>query len=316
MRIGDVRIDGKTVLAPMFLVSDLPYRILARRNGAALAYSEMVNSLAIERGNKAAMRMAATDRKEESPVALQLVGQKPDSMAKAAEMIEENADIIDINFGCPSADVLRIGAGAALLARPKRIGEIIKRVKDSVSVPVTAKMRIGIRNCKTNLERSIRIAKIIEKNGASAIAVHPRTVSQGYGGKADWSYIKAIKEEVGIPVIGNGDVRSEEDAKAMLDETGCDLVMVGRAAMGDPFIFGRIEYYLKTGKKKETKDKERQKAFIDYVSLAKRYGSDSLQRIKTHGLWMTKGLPDSARLRERISQAKDADGILELMRGA
>lgn len=316
MKIGNITIKEKTVLAPMYLITDLPFRILCRKNGAGLVYSEMISSKALVMKNTKSLEMAKVVKSEE-PVAVQIFGDNPKTMADAAKILEKmGASIIDLNFGCPAKDIVEVGAGASLLKNPKKIEAIVKSVSSAVSIPVTAKIRIGIKNStrindsKKNIENSVKLAKLIEKAGASAIAVHGRTLEQQYSGKADWNAIKIIKKAVSIPVIGNGDVKSEEDAARMLSETGCDAVMIGRAAIGNPFIFGRINHYLKTGKKeKELSKKEKISAFFDYAKLAEKHGILTIQKAKTQGLWFTKGLFGSARLREKMSQARTIEEI-------
>lgn len=246
MKIGNVDINGKVVLAPMAGVSNSAYRRIAKEMGCSLIYAEMVSDKAIFYNNKKTIDMLyMTD--EERPIAQQIFGSDKESFVVAAKYIEEvmKPDIIDINMGCPVPKVaMRAQAGSALLKNPLKIREIVSSVVEAVSCPVTVKIRSGWDSNSINAKE---VAKVIEEAGASCISIHARTRAQGYSGKADWSIIKEVKEAVNIPVIGNGDIRSAADAKRMLDETGCDLVMVGRAAIGNPWIFKQINEYLENG---------------------------------------------------------------------
>jgi tRNA-dihydrouridine synthase B len=298
MKIGNIKLNN-AFLAPMADINDIAFRVLCKRAGAGLICSEMVNANAIVRNNKATLKKIKFSD-EEKPISIQIFGAKEDIISEAAKIVEKSgADIIDFNLGCPYDKVLRQGAGAALLKRPKKIGLIIKKLVESVSIPVTAK----IRKC----DKGIEIAKIIEENGASAIAVHPRTVKQGYSGKADWHFIKEIKENVSIPVIGSGDVFNFRDVKKMMKYTGCDGVMIGRGCIGNPNIFREVV------EEKEIKI-DKIELFFEYFRLCKEFGIDKFAHINRQALNFTKGIRSSGKFRNELSKVRDVDKLIELMK--
>ena len=245
-KIGDVVIDNQVCLAPMAGITDSAFTSIVKELGCGLIYTEMISDKAIMYNNKKTLALLYfTD--QERPIVVQIFGNDLESFTYAAKYVYEKVkpDIIDINLGCPVPKVaVRSQAGAALLKNPNRIYELVKAVVESVPCPVTVKMRSGW-DAKTI--NAVEVAKLCEKAGAKAICIHPRTRSQGYSGKADWNIIKAIKESVTIPVIGNGDIKSAEDAKRMLDMTGCDAIMVGRGVLGNPWLIQKIVTYLETG---------------------------------------------------------------------
>ena len=246
MKIGNVDIKGKVCLAPMAGVSNSAYRRIAKEMGCGLIFAEMVSDKAIFYNNKKTIDMLYMTE-EERPIVQQIFGSDVESFVVAAKYIEEvmKPDIIDINMGCPVPKVAtRAQAGSALLKNPEKIREIVSSVVNAVKCPVSVKIRSG---WDSNSINAVEVAKVVEEAGASFISIHARTRAQGYSGKADWNIIKKVKESVTIPVIGNGDIRSAVDAKKMLDETGCDMVMVGRAAIGNPWIFKQINDYLNNG---------------------------------------------------------------------
>ena len=262
-----MKFKSKLFLAPMSGITDIAFRLRCLEYGAGLVSIPMINVNAIARSNKATINLLTTIP-EEKPKSVQLFGTKTELIKQAAKIAYEatNCDIIDFNMGCPKDLILKQGAGAALLKRPEKIKEIVEALR-SVNIPISIKIRIGGSEKSIN---ALKNAKIIEKAGADMLIVHGRTIEQGYSGKANLQIIKEIKENISIPVVGNGDVVDEESAKRMLDETKCDYIMVGRKAIGHPFIFEKINHYLETGKKlnKEYGQKEE---FLKYFELAKKY---------------------------------------------
>ncbi len=315
-KIGNVEINGPIVLAPMAGISNSAYRKIIKEMGADLIYAEMVSDKAIVYENKKTydlLKMSDYER----PIAQQIFGSDVESFVAAAKKIEEEmrADIIDINMGCPVPKVaVRAQAGSALLKNPEKIGEIVESVVKAVKVPVTVKIRSGWDDAHIN---AVEVAKVIEKAGAKAIAIHARTRAQGYAGKANWDIIRQVKEAVSIPVIGNGDVTSPELAKKMLEETGCDAVMVGRGVLGNPWLIKNIKEYLEAGKiiTKPT--------FKDKIDMIKRHYELLLQdkpeklallEIRSHAIWYLKGLPKSAEIKNKICSCKSSEEIFSILK--
>ena len=259
LTIGNVVLDNPYVLAPMAGVTDLPFRLLCREQGVGLLCMEMVSAKAIQYNNKNTKALLEI-HPEEPPVSLQLFGSEPDVISEIAKQIEELPfSILDINMGCPVPKIVKNGEGSALMKNPKLVHEIVSKTVKAIQKPVTVKIRKGFDDTCIN---AVEIAKIIEDAGAAAVAVHGRTREQYYSGKADWDIIRQVKEAVSIPVIGNGDVVSGESAIAMMNQTGCDGVMIGRGAQGNPWIFSELVEYEKTGKIPERPSMEEIKKMI------------------------------------------------------
>ena len=311
--IGNVEIKNNVVLAPMAGISNSAYRTIIKEMGAGLIYAEMVSDKAISYESKKTIDMLyMTDM--ERPIAQQIFGSDKESFVKAAKYIEKNMkpDIIDINMGCPVPKVaIKNQAGSALLKNPEKVYEIVSNVVKSVNVPVTVKIRSG---WDSNSINAVEIAKMIERAGASAITVHPRTRAQGYTGKADWNIIKEVKENVTIPVIGNGDIKSCYDAKRMLEETKCDAVMIGRGVLGNPWLIKECIEYLNTGKEPiKVSLKEKMEMVKRHYKLLEETKGEKLAllEMRTHAAWYLKGLENSTKLKEAIFKTKTKEEFLK-----
>lgn len=313
LKIGNVVMDNPLVLAPMAGVTDLPFRLLCKEQGAGLICMEMVSAKAIYYKNKNTEALLEIDKREK-PVSLQLFGSDPEIMAAMAHQIEERPfDILDINMGCPVPKVVNNGEGSALLKDPALVRKIVTAVVKAIDKPVTVKIRRGFDDDHIN---AVEIAKIIEDCGASAVAVHGRTREQYYSGKADWEIIRQVKEAVQIPVIGNGDVTSPESAIALMEQTGCDGVMIGRAVRGNPWLFSEILYYMETGQHKPRPTIEEVKAMIlkharMQVEVKGEY--TALREMRKHVAWYTAGFPHSAKLRARTSEISTMEELCTLL---
>lgn len=313
-KIGSVEIENPFVLAPMAGITDLPFRLLCKEQGAGLLYTEMVSAKAISYHNRNTVSLMETDPKE-YPVALQLFGSEPELMGEVAKSIEDQPfDILDINMGCPVPKVVNNGEGSALLKDPALIRAIIKAVSGAVRKPVTAKMRIGFEGADVD---PVEIARIMEDAGAAAIAVHGRTRQQYYSGRADWETIRRIKEAVSVPVIGNGDVDSPEKAEAMFRETGCDAVMIGRAVRGNPWIFREMNHYFATGELLPGPSLEELKEEIlrhARMQIEKKGEYTGIREMRKHVAWYTAGMRHSAGIRREsnlISSYGELERLLE-----
>ena len=312
-KIGNIEIKNKVVLAPMAGICNHAYRTIIKEMGAGLIYAEMVSDKAISYGSKKTIDMLyMTDN--ERPIAQQIFGSDKESFVTAAKYIEENMhpDIIDINMGCPVPKVaLKSQAGSALLKNPEKVYEIVKAVVEAVNVPVTVKIRSG---WDSNSINAVEIAKIVEKAGASAITVHPRTRSQGYSGKADWNIIKEVKENVSIPVIGNGDIKSCYDAKRMLEETGCDAIMIGRGVLGNPWLIKECVDYLENDIiPDKISHAEKLEMILHHLELLKdlKNSKVALLEMRSHTAWYLKGIPNTSKLKEDIFKTKTIDFLKE-----
>lgn len=306
-KIGNIHINGQVGLAPMAGVTDSAFRRLCKEYGAALISSELISVDAIERDSDKSLVLLHVD-KQESPVSIQLFGSEIDKFVLAAQKVSDMCDIIDINLGCPAPKITCQGAGSSLLKEPQKVHDIVSAVVNAVPNPVTVKMRAGYDDKSIN---ALEIAQLCEKAGASAIIMHPRTTSQKFSGHSNWEIIKQVKNAVRIPVIGNGDVKTPQDARRMLEETGCDMVMVGRAAMGNPYLFKQIDQFLKTGELLP------QQSYADKLSEFKRYveyanGLLPFSRIKQHAVSFTKGIKEGSRIREELMKANDIEAIMEI----
>ncbi len=314
-KIGNVTINNRIVFAPMAGVSNISYRQIIKEMGAGLIYSEMISTLGIAHGGKKTIDLISFEETER-PISIQIFGHDTESFVNAAKYIEENfhPDIIDINMGCPVPKVaIKSQSGSALLKNPDKIYEIVKSVVENVNTPITVKIRSGWDEKNIN---ATLVAKKIEEAGASAIAIHARTRSQGYSGNADWNIIKQVKETVNIPVIGNGDIKTIYDAKKMLEVTGCDAIMLGRATLGNPwFIKECIEYVEKNKIIEKPTNLEKIQTIKKHYELLKKYTNDktALLEIRTHALWYLKGIPNVKETKNEIVTCKTEEEFLNII---
>ena len=313
-KIGDVEIPGKLILAPMAGVTDLPYRQICKEMGADLICTEMVSAKGIYYNSPNTQPLLEINPKER-PVSLQLFGADPDIISEMAARIEELPfDILDINMGCPVPKVVNNQEGSALMKNPKLVGEIVSKVSKAIKKPLTVKIRKGFTEKSVN---AVEIAKIVEDAGASAIAVHGRTREQYYAGVADWEIIRQVKEAVSIPVIGNGDVDSPERAKALVEQTGCDGIMIGRASRGNPWIFSRIQTYLETGEiPPQPSAEEVREMILRHARLQIEYKGEytGMREMRKHVAWYTAGMPHSAAVRREVNEVETYEQLERLVK--
>ena len=313
MNIGDVKLENPYILAPMAGVTDLPFRLLCKEQGAGLLCMEMISAKALQYKNKNTKALLSIHPKE-YPVSLQLFGSDADIISRMAQEIEELPfQILDINMGCPVPKVVKNGEGSALMNRPELVCEIVSKTVKAIKKPVTVKIRKGFDETSVNAPE---IAKIIEQAGAAAIAVHGRTREQYYSGKADWDIIRQVKEAVSIPVIGNGDVFSGESALRMRRETRCDGVMIARGAQGNPWIFSELLEYERTGRMpKRPTPEEIRDMMLRHARMQIEFKGDYLgiREMRKHVTWYTKGLKGSARLRDEINKTESYEELSKLL---
>ena len=315
LKIGDVSLKNNLILAPMAGVTDLPFRLLCKEQGAGLLCMEMVSAKAIYFNNKNTEELLTIDDRE-PPVSLQLFGSDPDIISEMAKKIENRPfSILDINMGCPVPKVAGNGEGSALMKNPKLVEEIVSKTAKAIKKPVTVKIRKGFDDEHIN---AVEIARIAESAGAAAVAVHGRTREQYYSGKADWDIIRQVKEAVKIPVIGNGDVTSPEAARQLMETTGCDGIMIGRGAQGNPWIFRQILHWMETGEEESKPDLEEVKAMIlRHAKMLVEYKGayTGIREMRKHVAWYTAGYPNSAKLRARVNEIESLEALEHLIQG-
>ncbi|MCI7523496.1 MAG: tRNA dihydrouridine synthase DusB [Roseburia hominis] len=314
LQIGNVTLENNLILAPMAGVSDLPFRLLCREQGAGLVCMEMVSAKAILYKNRNTEELLTIDPKEH-PVSLQLFGSDPDIISEIAKQIEERPfDILDLNMGCPVPKVVNNGDGSALMKNPRLAGEIIEKTARAIKKPLTVKIRKGFDDAHVN---AVELAHIAQESGAAAVAVHGRTREQYYAGHADWDIIRQVKEAVSIPVIGNGDIRTPEDVAAMAEQTGCDGYMIARGAEGNPWIFRQILHYFETGEHLSRPD------FSEVTEMLLRHAKmqidckgdyTGIREIRKHAAWYTAGYRNSSKLRGRINEVENYGQLEALFR--
>lgn len=315
MKIGNVELKNKVFLSPMAGVTDLPFRLICKEQNCGMLYTEMINAKALCYDDENTKRMLKIEE-EEHPVAVQIFGSDPEFMGKAASIMNEYPnEILDINMGCPAPKVIKNGDGSALMKNPKLAAEVLSAVVKNSEKPVTLKIRKGWDDNSVN---AVEIAKIAEQCGISALAIHGRTREQYYSGKADWDIIAQIKQNISIPVIGNGDVFTVEDSINMLEKTNCDAIMIGRGAQGNPWIFKRINHYMQTGEiLPEPTTEEKINTAIKHIGLAVEEHGEyiAVREMRKHIGWYLKGLKSSARVRDEINKIESYEEVVNKLNG-
>lgn len=314
MQIGDVKLDGNVFLAPMAGFTDYPFRLLCKEQGASLVYTEMISVKAMHYDDETTLKLSQT-HPNELLVAVQIFGNEPELMAEAASRFSDRDDIsiIDINMGCPAPKIVKNQEGSALMRKPELVRQIVRATVKASRKPVTVKIRKGWDGNSIN---ALEIATICEEEGAKAVTVHGRTREQYYSGKADWSIIKEVKRALNIPVIGNGDIKLPEDAKRLLEETGCDEVMVGRSAQGNPWLFGNILAYLKTGYYDKTiSPKERLDTILRHYYMMIDYKGErtAILEMRKHVACYLHGLPESAKIKNEIFREEAWEEVKKIL---
>lgn len=311
MEVGSLSLKHNVLLAPMAGITNLPFRSFVRKFGCSLAFTEMISANGLVRGTEKSYRYLDSTM-EDTPLGVQIFGSDPVIFAAAAEIAaNQGADLLDVNMGCPVRKVLKSGAGAALMRDPAKVNLILLYIRKATVLPLTVKIRSGWNQREI---RAVEIARIAEDCGVDAVIIHPRTVEQGFSGSADWRVIEAVKKSLHIPVIGSGDIRSPQDAFRMITATGCDGVMVGRAALGNPWILKEILSYLHHERVLPSLPlSEREKIIRDHMNMEILYSGEYLgiRNFRKHLLWYTKGLRDSSQFRRKVSHLQDKDLILK-----
>lgn len=313
IRIGNVDIKNNVFLAPMAGVTDMPFRILCKEQGCGFVYTEMVSAKGIHYNDDKSFKLTEISDIEK-PAAVQIFGSDPSIMAEIAERLNDSdASVIDINMGCPTPKITKNGEGSALMQKPELVAAIVKAVVKASAKPVTVKIRKGWNDDSVN---AVEIAKIVEDCGASAVAVHGRTREQFYSGQADWEIIGKVKKAVSIPVIGNGDIVKPEDAKRMLEQTGCDAVMIGRGAQGNPWIFKRTLHYLEKGEMlPEPSADEKINTILRHMKMLIDLKGEHIGvcEMRKHIAWYIKGMRNATQVKEKVFRMKDAGEIMQLL---
>jgi nifR3 family TIM-barrel protein len=303
MKIGRLVLENPLILAPMAGITELPFRRIAKETGCALVVTEMVSANGLVHGSKKTAELLAS-HPAERPVSAQIFGADPEIMKQGAQIVQSaGADLLDVNLGCSVRKVVRQGAGVGLMREPERLEAILRAIRGAISLPLTVKMRTG---WEPSGEQAVRVARMAEECGVDAIAIHPRTATQGFGGRADWSLIARLKESVSIPVIGNGDIQGPDDVLRMQRETGCDAVMIGRAAIGNPWIFTQALDLLQSTPSRQVDLLERFHTVVRYIEYSVSHFGEvrAVRMLRSRLGWFTKGLPRSSRFRDTIARLK------------